>query len=179
MLLLPLVVTLLGAGAAAGAPPPSNPPQPKHTPCVCHAGAAPPNPPCCFEGHRFEPNELGMTPPRGWRSWQAYSLDVDQGIMEDTMRGMTKQRPLGPAGAMVSLAGAGYVDVGLDSGYEMVGHGYEGGCHTESGHMLVNASRFPSFNAMTDTAHGLGLTASWYLNCDGCKGRNETATGPT
>jgi hypothetical protein len=45
--------------------------------------------------------------------------------------------------------------------------------------MLVNKTRFPSFNTMTETAHSLGLTASWYLNSDPCRGKNETSVGPT
>jgi hypothetical protein len=32
---------------------------------------------------------------------------------------------------------------------------------------MVDAA-FPDLRAMTDHAHRLGLTASWYLNCDGC-----------
>ena len=38
----------------------------------------------------------------------------------------------------------------------MIGRGYNGSCHTKSGHMLVNTTRFPSFNNMTHTAHTLG-----------------------
>jgi hypothetical protein len=136
-------------------------------------------PACCTEGRAFEPNGLERTPLRGWRSWQAFAADVDQQIMEDIMRGVAKRRPLGAGGAMVSLADMGYRDVGLDAGYEMVGQGYMGSCHTESGHMLINTTRFPSFKQMTGTAHALNLTASWYLNSDPCKGLNETAVGQT
>ena len=28
------------------------------------------------------PNQLGTTPPRGWRSWIAYKQDADQSLME-------------------------------------------------------------------------------------------------
>ena len=144
--------------------------------CVCTGDRAA-DPRCCWHGHAFVPQQprLEQTPLRGWRSWQAYSTEINQAIMEDTMRGLAKKRQLG--GSFSSLAAAGYADVGLDAGYGMVGHGFGGSCHTESGHMLVNASRFPSFNQMTDTAHALGLTASWYLNYDGCKGSNETRSG--
>jgi hypothetical protein len=98
--------------------------------------------------------------------------------MEDTMRGLAQKRPqLG--GSYESLSDAGYVDVGLDAGYEMIGKGYGGSCHTKDGHMLVNKTRFPNFNAMNSVAHKLGLTSSWYLNNDPCKGKNETLVGPT
>jgi mono/diheme cytochrome c family protein len=144
--------------------------------CAC-TGSRATDPACCWQGHAFVPNALERTPLRGWRSWQAYSQEINQVIMEDTMRGLAKQRQLG--GEFSSLAAAGYTDVGLDAGYEMIGEGYGGSCHTRDGHMLVNRTRFPSFKKMTDTAHALHLTASWYLNNDPCKGANETAVGPT
>lgn len=160
-----------------GPAPPSPPPAPKCNYKLC--SATPPSPPCCFEGHAFEPNTLGSKPTRGWRSWQAYSRQVNQSIMEDIMRGMAKKRPVGPGGKMVSLLDAGYTDVGLDAGYEMIGQGYNGSCHNKEGHMLINKTKFPSFNAMTSTAHSLQLTASWYLNNDPCKGAQEQPVGPT
>lgn len=42
---------------------------------------------------------------------------------------------------MVSLFDAGYQDVGLDAGYEMIGQGYNGACHNKAGHMLINLER--------------------------------------
>lgn len=91
------------------------------------------------------------------------------------MLGLAKERTL--SGPFRSLADAGYVDVGLDWGYGNRS-GYDGSCHTKSGHMVVNHTKFPSFNRMTDTAHSLNLTASWYLNADGCT-VNESTVGPT
>ena len=44
--------------------------------------------------------------------------------------------------------------------------------------MLVDQTKFPSLSRMTDTAHALNLTASWYLNADGCT-VNESMVGPT
>jgi hypothetical protein len=70
------------------------------------------------------------------------------------------------------------MDVGLDAGYESPGKGVGGGCHNSSGHMIIN-SNFPSLKEMTDHAHTLSLTASWYLNSDACKGANETLVGET
>ncbi len=145
--------------------------------CKC-TGVRSADPQCCWEGHAFDPGALEPTPMRGWRSWNAFASEIDQQIMEDTMRGLAKKRFMGGSRA-ASLADAGYIDVGLDAGYEMKGQGYGGSCHTKSGHMLINESRFPSFNNMTDTAHMLGLTASWYLNADPCPGAKEKAVGPT
>ena len=145
--------------------------------CVC-TGSRAHDPPCCWQGHSIVPNALEATPLRGWRSWQAFEHDVDQKIMEDTMRGLVRPRPE-LAGDFLSLAGAGYVDVGLDAGYEAVGKGYHGSCHDKSGHMLINKTRFPDFVAMNRVAHGLGLTSSWYLNSDECPGPKEVAAGST
>ena len=73
------------------------------------------------------PNNLGSVPLRGWRSWQAVGGEVDQATMERAMGGLAKQRPLGPGGALVSLAvTAGYTDVGLDGGYFEAGAGVGG-----------------------------------------------------
>ena len=37
-----------------------------------------------------------------------------------------------------------------------------------AGELLVNTSKFPSLGHMTAHGHALGLTVSWYLNCDQC-----------
>ena len=126
--------------------------------CRC-TGNRDKDPACCWQGHKFVPNKLEPTPLCGWRSWQAFSLDVDQTIMEDTMRGLAKQRQLG--GDFSSLAAAGYTDVGLDAGYEMIGKGFGGSCHTKDGHMLVNKTRFPDMGKMVAAAHGKGVSMGW------------------
>lgn len=141
--------------------------------CKCTGNRAL-DPVCCFEGRAVVPNHLEGEPLRGWRSWQAFAGDVNQTIMEDVMRGLAKKRR--PAGIR-SLADAGYVDVGLDWGYGNHS-GYLGSCHTKDGHMLINHDLFPSFREMTGVAHRLNLTASWYLNADGCT-VNESLVGPT
>ena len=74
--------------------------------CVCTGDRAA-DPRCCWHGHAFVPQQprLEQTPLRGWRSWQAYSTEINQAIMEDTMRGLAKKRQLG--GGFSSLAAAG------------------------------------------------------------------------
>lgn len=121
---------------------------------------------------------LEDTPLRGWRSWQAFANNVTQDMLEDTMRGLAQRRPKLAGSTFHSLAEAGYRDVGLDAGFEE--HvGFGGSCHTKSGHLLINKTRFPSFKSMTGTAHSLNLTASWYLNLDPCPGKIEQKVGPT
>ena len=117
------------------------------------------------------PNQLGQTPLRGWRSWQAVGGEVNQTFMEQVMAGLAKQRPLGAGGKLVSLAGVGYSDVGLDGGY-FSKTGVNGSCHGSDHHLIIN-SNFPSLKKMTTKAHALNLTASWYLNQDGCTGARE------
>ena len=121
------------------------------------------------------PNSLGRAPMRGWRSWQAVGDEVDQAVMERAMRGLAAARSQG-GGA--SLADIGYTDVGLDGGYFDAGAGVGGSCHDAGGHMIVNATKFPSLRNMTTAAHALNLTASWYLSADGCKGPVEKAAWP-
>ena len=124
------------------------------------------------------PNSLGRTPFRGWRSWQAVGAEVTQAVMQTAMRGLVKKRALGVGGGLTSLADYGYNDVGLDGGYFEKGAGVDGSCHDANGHMLVNASTFPSLAGMVTHAHDLNLTASWYLNADGCPGNLERAAFP-
>lgn len=59
----------------------------------------------------------------------------------------------------------GIADVGLDAGWQDCINGTYHNATT--GHVMVDTA-FPDLRAMTDHAHTLGLTASWYLNCDGC-----------
>ena len=146
------------------------------------------------------PDGMEVKPLRGWRTWQGFVGGVNQSMMEATMRGLALPRPelvrlqqlmdqrSTVAGGQElsqepfyasSLAAAGYRDVGLDSGYYLSGKGYKGTCHTQDGHMVINKALFPDFRGMTDTAHSLNLTASWYLNADGCNGTKEWAVGET
>jgi hypothetical protein len=124
------------------------------------------------------PNSLGRTPFRGWRSWQAVGAEVTQTVMQTAMAGLAKKRPLGVGGGLVSLADYGYNDAGLDGGYFEKGAGLDGSCHDANGHMLVNTSSFPSLAGMVKHAHDLNLTASWYLNADGCPGDLERKAFP-
>ena len=64
-------------------------------------------------------------------------------------------------------------DVGLDAGWQACGEGVNGSYHNATtGHVIVD-SNFPDMRTMTDRAHSLGLTASWYLNADGCESQSN------
>jgi hypothetical protein len=120
------------------------------------------------------PNQLALTPPRGWRSWIAFQHAADQSKMEAAIGALHKRRPLGESGKLVSLQDLGYADVALDGGWARC-EGVNGSYHDEKGQLLINATKFPSFAAMNDRAHAVGLTSSWYLNCDQC-GKTENLT---
>jgi alpha-galactosidase len=117
---------------------------------------------------RANDNGLALTPPMGWRSWNLYGSEVNQELIEGIMDGMvSKQRSVD--GVPTSLCDLGYCDVGLDDNWQAFG-AYDDGAggtlsyHDASGAPVVNADRFPDFNAMTDHAHALGLKAGWYGN---------------
>eukprot|EP01049_Picozoa_sp_SAG25_P014580 SAG25_NODE_2629_length_1481_cov_11.613603_1_plen_189_part_10 len=120
------------------------------------------------------PNQLALTPPRGFRSWIAFQHAADQSKMEGAIDALHKRRPLGEGGKLVSLQDLGYADVALDGGWARC-EGVNGSYHDESGQLLINATKFPSFSSMNARAHAAGLTSSWYLNCDQC-GSTENLT---
>lgn len=56
-------------------------------------------------------------PQLGWRSWNAFGLKINQGLIEDIMDGMTAKAYPSPDGkTLLSLADVGYTDVGIDDG---------------------------------------------------------------
>ena len=61
-------------------------------------------------------NGLGLAPPLGWRSYNAFGGSPNQQIMEDMMDAMVdKTRSVG--GKPTSLLDLGYKHVGLDGGW--------------------------------------------------------------
>ena len=113
------------------------------------------------------PNDLGKTPPRGWRSWIAFVHEADQAKMLAAIESLHKPRPLGPGGKLVSLQDLGYTDVGLDGGWARC-EGVNGTYHDAAGQLLINTTKFPDMRRINDLAHSHKLTTSFYLNCDQC-----------
>ena len=110
-------------------------------------------------------NGKGMTPPMGWRSWNLFGSNVNQELIQSQMDGMvSKSRSID--GVPTSLLDLGYSDVGLDDAWQICGdNGDEHYTyHAATGEPIVNNTLFPDFNAMTNYAHELGLTAGWYGN---------------
>jgi len=110
-------------------------------------------------------NGKGVTPPMGWRSWNLFGANVNQGLIMSQMSAVAN-RSRTVNGQPMSLCDLGYCDVGLDDNWQECGsygpNKYS--FHDSNGRPVVNQQRFPDFIAMTDYAHSLGLTAGWYGN---------------
>jgi alpha-galactosidase len=121
----------------------------------------------------------------GWRSWNLFGANVDQGLIEGIMDGMVSRKRT-VDGLPTSLCDLGYCDVGLDDNWQQCcAYGADTFTyHTEEGAPVVNTALFPDMLAMTNYAHALGLTAGWYGNncicqdhCGSGHDHSETADG--
>jgi alpha-galactosidase len=106
---------------------------------------------------------LGEAPPMGWRSWNAFQLEVDAEKISRQAEALATKLPSkgAPFGTLLSL---GFSDLGVDDGWQDCGAGYNGTFHSDAGSTLVNTSRFADLSDMTGRAQGLGVSMGWYLN---------------
>eukprot|EP00041_Stephanoeca_diplocostata_P026304 m.706433 g.706433 ORF g.706433 m.706433 type:complete len:827 (+) comp22932_c0_seq5:8-2488(+) len=104
-----------------------------------------------------------LAPVMGWRSWYAFSHEVTQLGMEQSMAIM-RNRSRMVDGKPTSLWDVGYTHVGLDDGYQACGTGVNGSFHDAQGTPLMNISRFPNITAMVERAHALDMEAGFYVN---------------
>jgi hypothetical protein len=100
------------------------------------------------------PNSI-TTSPRGWRSWNAVMEDVTQEFITRQVDALTVRR-LSVDGKPTSLLDLGFNRVGIDAGWNLC-TGVNGSWHDESGHFIIDKTRFPDMKAMTDHAHSLGV----------------------
>lgn len=138
-------------------------------------------------------NGLGVTPPKGWRSWNFYLSTVNQTVMKAQMdAAVDKSRSVN--GVPTSLAELGYDLIAMDDGWqkcncstrgdldgslptcnncmsEKYGPGSGGGCSFHSdgsrgpvGTPVVDTRRFPNMSALVFYGHSLGLRVGGYLN---------------
>ena len=108
-------------------------------------------------------NGLALTPPMGWRTWNAYACNVNQTLLEKIMDLMVEPRSFGTE-KNISLFQIGYKDVGLDDCWQKCGAGYKGSFHTESGEPIVDEDKFPDLEQMVAYGHRKKLTVGWYGN---------------
>ncbi|KAL1519778.1 hypothetical protein AB1Y20_023286 [Prymnesium parvum] len=102
-------------------------------------------------------------PPMGWRSWNVFNADVTQELMQSVMDAAVRQR-IGLDGQSISLAELGYVNIGLDDGWQACNAGVRGSFHDATGKPLINTERFPDLRRMTAYGHDKGLRVGFYAN---------------
>ena len=110
-------------------------------------------------------NSLGLTPPLGWRNFNAF-YNPSQQIMSSAMDAMV-DRSRTVHGKPTSLLDLGYRHVGIDGGWNHCfseNHTF----HLADGTPVWDSERFPDPQALVDKAHHLGLSPGWYLNNCGC-----------
>lgn len=96
------------------------------------------------------PFGLALSPPMGWRSWNAYGADVSQAKLTAGMDAMaTKKRLLlapaaGGGAAEASLVDLGYVHFGLDDAWQACGTGVnisgKASYYSAEGEPLINTT---------------------------------------
>lgn len=88
-------------------------------------------------------DEIALTPPMGWNSWNCWGLSVDDEKVRDAARMMNDK-----------LHAYGWTYVNIDDGWEAKER-------TKQGEILSN-DKFPNFKALTDYIHSLGLKFGIY-----------------
>ena len=114
-------------------------------------------------------NGLGITPPRGWRSWNQFDTNIHQDLIEAQYLALV-DRSRKVDGVPTSLLDLGYSTAGIDDGWQKCNSGPQGvGFHDAAGYPIVDTSKFPNMKSMTAKARSLGLIAGWYVNNCMCK----------
>ena len=107
------------------------------------------------------------SPPMGWRSWNPYGVDVDQQKMERVVAAMVERKRT-VNGKPTSLLDLGYLNVGLDGGWEQCASvKYRLRYHDSNGRPIIN-SKFPSLKDLVEYGHQNGLHMGWYHNVCEC-----------
>eukprot|EP00038_Savillea_parva_P011730 m.199659 g.199659 ORF g.199659 m.199659 type:complete len:667 (+) comp20803_c0_seq1:35-2035(+) len=137
---------------------------------------------CPLSGTAID-NGLGVTPPRGWRSWNSFHADINDTVMRAQMAAVT-DTSRSVNGKPTSLAALGFDWVSMDDGWQKcncsTGGSIDpslptcpnckaGGCswHTvdaQGGDPVVNTAKFPNMSALVAHGHALGLNVGSYLN---------------
>jgi hypothetical protein len=117
-----------------------------------------------FCGFSFSAAAAILDIPRGWRSWNAFGINVNQGLMEQVTEALASRNLTIWNGSTVSLADLGYTDVGIDDGWQLAKAGINGGFHDAAGAPIVNTSKFPDLASWVSAVHALNMTAGFYGN---------------
>ena len=119
-----------------------------------------------FPSVRTIDNGLGLKPPLGWRSYNAFGGDINQ-VRMSAMMDMLVDRSRVVDEKPTSLLDLGYSHVGLDGGWN---HCFSENktFHWASDGRPVWNDGFPDPAGMVAKAHMLELKPGWYLNNCGC-----------
>jgi alpha-galactosidase len=113
---------------------------------------------------------LANTPPMGYRTWNSYNRNVNQTLMHDIAKFLTRQLDVHITGTTTTpsavtqattLRDLGYVHVGLDDNWQACKAGVNGTFHDATGLPLINKKRFPDMKKMNDYIHSMGLKSGW------------------
>ena len=106
---------------------------------------------------------LAPLPPMAWRSWNAFGNGISDAVIRAQADGLVNRSRGG-----VSLLDVGYVNLGIDEGWEGCGQGVNKTQHTAYGWPVVDTQKFPDMNATASYIRSKGLTAGWYENGCAC-----------
>ena len=131
-------------------------------------------------------NGLALTPPLGWRSWNAWGYHIDDATMRTAAAGLVDaSRPIRGMPAGSSLRSLGYDNVGMDEGWAVcepqpgfMPGGYKFHRTNADGSLspVENKTLFPDMGGLVRDIHAMGLKAGFYLNpCFSyCWGKGDT-----
>ena len=117
---------------------------------------------------------FALSPPMGWRSWNAFGFDIDQPTLRRVADAMVAPRP-----GATSLRELGYAIFGIDDGWQV--------CHSKGkrwqtyhgsdGRPSIRSDKFSDLGALVRHGHDLGLRVGWYLNTCFCNEHNPSPLG--
>ena len=111
-------------------------------------------------------NGLALVPPRGFRTWNQFGIEVNQSMMSDIIRAMAQRRPPpSGGGAPLSLVDLGYTHAGVDDGWQLCGSGAAGGFHNASGYPNIDPAKV---RALLSCARQAALGRSVSSQCVAC-----------
>ena len=122
-------------------------------------------------------NGIARTPPKGFRTWNQFGLNVSQDLMMSIYASMIDRSRL-VDGQPTSLLDVGYQHASIDDGWQACNSGPSGrGFHNASGYPTIDTEKFPNVRAMTAQARKMGITPGFYANNCHCADHSKTCTG--
>jgi len=108
-------------------------------------------------------NGLALTPPMGWRSWNAFgNRGCTQPNMKSAIDALTAKVWTIDGKPNSSLFDAGYGSMGIDEGWEGCGQGINGTQHAANGNPVIDTAKFPDTAGLVKYGHDQGLKIGWY-----------------